>query len=240
MSLLPGPEVEVQDLSAPRGPRGLVPLRMIRPRGVLGPLPAIIYIRGNGWMVGNTHTHDRLLREMALGAQAAVLLPYACMSSAMAFGDAMEDVYAVAQWVLEQGEDHGLDPGHLVLAGDSIGGNLAAGVSVLAKWRGGPRIAQQLLFYPVKEDILQATLAEIGGLPPALVINTETQSLRLEGEALSRKLQEAAGAAPDRRLQGDIQDLLILKTLAITAAARGAVGPATDWLREAWATERSA
>ncbi|MDT4925415.1 MAG: acetyl esterase, partial [Pseudonocardiales bacterium] len=69
------PDVEVSDITLPGGPSGEVSVRILRPRGAIGALPVIVYIHGAGWVFGNAHTHDRLIRELAIGANAAVVFP---------------------------------------------------------------------------------------------------------------------------------------------------------------------
>jgi acetyl esterase/lipase len=69
------PDVDVSDLTVPGGPSGQVSIRILRPRDSTGPLPVIVYIHGAGWVFGNAHTHDRLMRELGIGANAAVVSP---------------------------------------------------------------------------------------------------------------------------------------------------------------------
>jgi acetyl esterase/lipase len=116
-----------------------------------GRLPVIVYLHGAGWVFGNAHTHDRLIRELAVGAQAAVVFPNYSLSPEAKYPTAIEECYAAVQWVADSGHEHGLDPAHLAVAGDSVGGNMAAAVTLMAKARGGPAIRQQLLFYPVTD-----------------------------------------------------------------------------------------
>jgi len=100
---------------------------------------------------GNAHTHDRLIRELAVGAQAAVVFPNYSLSPEAKYPTAIEENHAVVNWVAENGLEHGLDPERLAVAGDSVGGNMTAAVTLMAKERGDPIIRQQLLFYPVTD-----------------------------------------------------------------------------------------
>jgi len=225
---------------------------------------------------GNAHTHDRLIRELAVGAQAAVVFPNYSLSPEAKYPTAIEENYAVVQWVVEHGAAHGLDPARLAVAGDSVGGNMPAAVTLMAKARGGPRIHQQLLFYPVTDasfdtasyhqfatgyflrrdamlwfwdqytsdpreraqstaSPLRATIEELRGLPPALVITAEADVLRDEGEAYANKLRQAGVRTTAARFQGIIHDFVMLNALATTAAARGAIALATAWLRDGFA-----
>lgn len=145
------PEVEIEDLIIPGGPGGQVSVRILRPPQARSPLPTLVYIHGAGWVFGNEHTHDRLIRELAVGTGAAVVFPNYSLSPEARYPTAIEENYAVLNWVAEQGSGHGLDAGRLALAGDSVGGNMVAAVTLMAKARGGPSIQQQLLFYPVTD-----------------------------------------------------------------------------------------
>ncbi|MHB0883477.1 alpha/beta hydrolase [Paenibacillus sp. SEL1] len=145
------PAADVEDLTIPDGPGGEVKVRIVRPQQVTSDLPVIVYIHGAGWVFGNAHTHDRLIRELAVGSQAAVVFPEYSLAPEAKYPTAIEEIYAVVQWVAQHGREHGLKPHTLTIAGDSVGGNMTAAVTLLAKERGGPAIRQQLLFYPVTD-----------------------------------------------------------------------------------------
>ncbi|WP_171113737.1 MULTISPECIES: alpha/beta hydrolase [Streptomyces] len=133
------------------GPTGSVRARIVRPAGVEGTLPVILYIHGAGWVFGNAHTHDRLVRELAVGANAAVVFPEYDPSPEARYPVAIEQNYAVAQWVVGQGVSMGLDGSRLAVAGDSVGGNMTAALTLMAKQRGDVPLVQQVLFYPVTD-----------------------------------------------------------------------------------------
>lgn len=145
------PAADVEDLTIPGGPGGEVKVRIVRPQQVTSDLPVIVYIHGAGWVFGNAHTHDRLIRELAVGSQAAVVFPEYSLAPEAKYPTAIEEIYAVVQWVAQHGREHGLKPHTLTIAGDSVGGNMTAAVTLLAKERSGPSIRQQLLFYPVTD-----------------------------------------------------------------------------------------
>jgi len=133
----------------PGGPSGSVSVSIFRPTDLAGPLPAILFIHGAGWVFGNDHTHGRLARELAKGVGAAVVFPNYSLSPEAPFPTAIEENYAVAQWVMTGGADNGLDPNRVAVAGDSVGGDMAASLTITAKERGDVRLAAQVLFYPV-------------------------------------------------------------------------------------------
>lgn len=145
------PDVDITDTSVPGGPSGQIPVRILRPKGATGALPVILYIHGAGWVFGNSHTHDRLVRELAVGANAAVVFPEYSLSPEAKYPTAIEQCYAVAQWIAAHGAEHDLDGRRLAIAGDSVGGNMTIAVTMLAKERGGPPFVQQVLFYPVTD-----------------------------------------------------------------------------------------
>jgi acetyl esterase len=145
------PAADIRDIVVPAGPSGRVPVRILRPRGVPAPLPAVLYLHGGGWVLGGPRTHDRLARELAVGAGAAVVFPDYSLSPEARYPTAIEECYAVASWVAGRGIEHGLDPGRMAVAGDSTGANMAIAVALLAAQRHGAAFRQQVLFYPVTD-----------------------------------------------------------------------------------------
>ncbi|MGW3035887.1 alpha/beta hydrolase [Streptomyces sp. NPDC001178] len=145
------PAVDEEWIVVPGGPTGQVRTRIVRPGGATGPLPVIVYIHGAGWVFGNAHTHDRLVRELAVGTGAAVVFPEYDLSPEARYPVAVEQNYAVAKWVVEQGAAKGLDGTRVAVAGDSVGGNMTAALTLMAKQRGDVPLAAQVLFYPVTD-----------------------------------------------------------------------------------------
>jgi acetyl esterase len=145
------PDVDDEWITIKGGPTGHVPVRLVRPVGVSGALPVLLYIHGAGWVFGDAHTHDRLVRELAVGTGAAVVFPEYDRSPEVHYPVAIEQNYAVAQWVRSEGATHGLDTSRVVVAGDSVGGNMAIAATLMAKERGDVRFAAQVLFYPVTD-----------------------------------------------------------------------------------------
>ena len=145
------PAVDEEWVTVPGGPTGSVRARIVKPAGSTGTLPVIIYIHGAGWVFGNAHTHDRLVRELAVGAGAAVVFPEYSLSPEARYPVAIEQNYTVARWVVTDGAARGLDASRLAVAGDSVGGNMAAALTLMAKERGDVALVQQVLFYPVTD-----------------------------------------------------------------------------------------
>jgi acetyl esterase len=130
---------------------GDVPVRIVRPAGATGPLPAILYMHGGGWVLGNAGTHDRLVRELAVGAGAAVVFVEYDRSPEAHYPVAIEQGYATARWITHQGADNGLDPDRIAVAGDSVGGNMTAALALMAAERGDVRFVHQSMYYPVTD-----------------------------------------------------------------------------------------
>jgi acetyl esterase/lipase len=145
------PDIDEEWVTVPGGPTGSVRARIVKPAGVTGILPVILYIHGAGWVFGNAHTHDRLVRELAVGAEAAVVFPEYDLSPEARYPVAIEQNYTVARWVVQQGASKGLDGSRLAVAGDSVGGNMTAALTLMAKERGDVPLLQQVLFYPVTD-----------------------------------------------------------------------------------------
>ncbi|MGM0349926.1 alpha/beta hydrolase [Streptomyces sp. Adlamb9] len=145
------PAVDEEWITVSGGPTGSVRARIVRPAGASGSLPVILYLHGAGWVFGNAHTHDRLVRELAVGARAAVVFPEYDLSPEARYPVAIEQNYTVARWVVEQGATKDLDGSRTAVAGDSVGGNMSAALTLMAKERGGPALVQQVLFYPVTD-----------------------------------------------------------------------------------------
>ncbi|MCX4578764.1 alpha/beta hydrolase [Streptomyces sp. NBC_01571] len=145
------PEVDEEWITVSGGPTGAVRVRVVRPAGASGTLPVIVYIHGAGWVFGNAHTHDRLVRELAVGARAAVVFPEYDLSPEARYPVAIEQNYTVARWVVTDGAEHGFDASRIAVAGDSVGGNMTAALTLMAKERGDVPLVQQVLFYPVTD-----------------------------------------------------------------------------------------
>src|SRR5215470_990697 len=145
------PSAKIGDAAFPVGPTGSVPVRIVRPAGTVDVLPAVIYIHGGGWILGDRKTHDRLVREIAVGAGAAVVFVDYDRSPEARYPVAIEQAYAATCYVVDHGADLRIDPLRLAVAGDSVGGNMAAALTLMARQRRGPRFTFQVLFYPVTD-----------------------------------------------------------------------------------------
>ena len=132
----------VEDRRIP-SPAGEIPVRVYTPEGQ-GPFPVLVFFHGGGWVIGNLETHDDICRVLARAVPALVVSVDYRLAPEHPFPAAVEDSYAALCWVAENAAAIGGDPTKLAVGGDSAGGNQAAVVSLLARDRGGPRLAHQL------------------------------------------------------------------------------------------------
>lgn len=143
--------VDLEDREISCGPKGWISIRIMRPKAHPTTLPVIMYFHGGGWVLGDRNTHDRLIREIANGAQAAIVFVNFTPSPEARYPVSIEEAYAATKYIAENAEVFNLDASRIAVAGDSAGANMAAAVTLLAKERGGPRIIFQALFYPVTD-----------------------------------------------------------------------------------------
>jgi acetyl esterase/lipase len=269
-------EVQSPEVAVPGTIKETLPeagVTIFRPEQVAGPLPVILYLHGAGWVFGNNHTHDRLVRELALGTGAAVVFSDYDLSPEARYPVAITQNHTAARWVVEHGTEHGLDASRMAVAGDSVGGNMAAALTLTAKEHGDIALAGQVLFYPVTDasfdtgsyhefatgyflrldamqwfwdqyttdpaqraeitaSPLRATVEQLAGLPPALVVTAEADVLRDEGELYAAKLRAAGVPVTAVRYQGVIHDFVMLNALRETHAAQAAITQAVAFLSD--------
>jgi acetyl esterase len=236
-------------------------------------LPVVMYFHGGGWILGGFDTHDRLVRELANKANVAVVFVNYTRSPEAKYPVALEQAYAATKWVAQNGQTINVNSSRLAVVGDSVGGNMAAAVTLLTKERGELPIRFQVLFYPVTDanfdtpsymayqegywltreamkwfldsytsnqtnrkeptvSPLQASIEQLKGLPPALIINGEFDVLRDEGEAYAHKLIEAGVPVTGIRIHGTIHDFVLLNPITDTPPVRGAIDQASNMLKK--------
>jgi acetyl esterase/lipase len=250
-------------------------VRIIRPQGADGVLPVILYMHGGGWVLGNAGTHDRLVRELAVGAGAALAFVEYPNSPEGRYPVAIEQGYATAQWISREGAAKGLDSSRLAVAGDSVGGDMTAALCLMAKQRGDVTFVHAQMYYPVTDAAMDtgsydefadgpfltrkamewfwdayiadpaqrseitaspnhATIEQLAGLPPTLLLVDEADVLRDEGEAYAAKLRLAGVPVTTVRYLGIHHDFMMLNPLSETQATRAAIAQATAFFRRAF------
>lgn len=146
------PSADIKDTSFPVGPTGSVKIRIVRPANSgKSVLPVVMYFHGGGWVLGDIGTHDRLVRELANQAHVAIVFVDYERSPEARYPVAIEQAYAATRYVAEHAKDLNVDATRLAVAGDSVGGNMTAAVTLMAKEHGAPAIKAQLLYYPVTD-----------------------------------------------------------------------------------------
>jgi acetyl esterase/lipase len=277
----PMPAVEEAWVTVP-AEVGDVRVLIIKPQGAEAQLPVVLYMHGGGWILGSALSHGRLAGELAVAADAAVAFIDYALAPEARYPVQIEQCYAVARWVTEHGESHGLDRSRIAVAGDSAGGNMATVLCIMAKQRGDVNFVQQSMYYPMTDALtneesesyrlfkdgpygtaktmewfwntylpepdlraertvspLRATLDELKGLPPALVIVDENDILRDQGEAYASKLRDADVPTACVRFNGTLHDFMNLNALRDTETTRAAMNLAASTFRRAFGTDHS-
>lgn len=165
----PEPVAEVVDTSIP-GPGGVLPIRIYRSDGAR-PAPVLVYFFGGGWTLGTIDTSDGICRALTNAVGCTTISVGYRLAPEHRFPAAIDDCYAATTWISEHAGQLGIDPDRIAVGGDSAGGNLAAGVTLLAKDNGGPRLAHQLLVYP-NTDYLSDTPSVRENTDPLLFNST--------------------------------------------------------------------
>ncbi|MGA7532530.1 MAG: alpha/beta hydrolase [Pseudolabrys sp.] len=249
-----------------------VRLYIMAPENVHGKPGVLLFIHGGVWIVGNFQNHQRLLRDLVVGSgQIGVFVEYSPLPAAK-FPTQLEESYAALKWVAEHAGEFGADGSRIAVAGNSVGGNMAAALTLMAKDRNGPKISYQVLFVPATDasvdtasyhefatgrflarafmkygwDLyapdektrnnpyvspLRASLDQLKGLPPALVVTAENDPLRDEGEAYARKLKEAGVKVEAVRYNGTIHDFMLLNALRHVPSTEAAIEQANEGVR---------
>ncbi|MET4092896.1 alpha/beta hydrolase [Bradyrhizobium sp. S3.5.5] len=241
-----------------------VKIYIMKPEHVTGKPGVLLFIHGGVWIVGNFQNHQRLLRDLVVGSgQIGVFVEYTSLPKAR-FPTQLDQSYAVLKWVASHAEEFGADGSRIAVAGNSVGGNMTAALSLMAKDRSGPKISYQVMMIPATDasvdtasyheygtgrflarafmkygwDLyapdaatrnnpyvspLRASLQQLKGLPPALVITAENDPLRDEGEAYARKLKEAGVSVIATRYNGMIHDFVLLNGIQSDPEPKAAI-----------------
>jgi acetyl esterase len=129
------------------GPAGPIPVRVYTPEGT-GPFPILMHFHGGGWVLGTLDGYTDVCRSLAHDAGCVVVSVDYRLAPEARFPAAPEDCYAATRWAVDHPTEINGDARRLAVAGDSAGGTLAAAVALMARDRGGPSLAGQVLIYP--------------------------------------------------------------------------------------------
>jgi acetyl esterase len=207
----------VEDRTIP-GHQGLgeIPVRIYHPlQPEVSGVPLVVYLHGGGFVLCDLDSHDACCRRLANGIGGIVVSVDYRLAPEHRFPAAVDDAWAATEWVVEHGGELGGDTSRLVIAGDSAGGNLAAVVCMIARDRGGPPIAFQVLIYPVVDQRRKASASHDRAAPGVLTMAhmrwfTE-QYLGPDGDRLnvfaSPILANLAGLPPAHVVTGDLDPL---------------------------------
>lgn len=128
-----------------------ISLTIVRPAGVKGELPVFMFFHGGGWVLGDFPTHERLVRDLVAGSGAVAVFVNYTPSPEAHYPVAINQAYAATKWVAEHGKQINVDGKRLAVVGNSVGGNMAAVVALMAKDKGTPAIRFQALLWPVTD-----------------------------------------------------------------------------------------
>ena len=130
---------------------GDIKLTIVRPAGMTGTLPAFMFFHGGGWVLGDYPTHERMVRDLVVHSGAVAVFVNYTPSPEASYGVAINQAYAATKWVAEHGKEIKVDGKRLAVAGNSVGGNMATVVALMAKDKGGPKLRAEILFWPVTD-----------------------------------------------------------------------------------------
>jgi acetyl esterase/lipase len=129
-----------------------IKIHIVKPKGAKAGLPVFMFFHGGGWVLGDYPTHKRLVRDLVVNSGAVAVFPDYTPSPEARFPVAINQAYAATKWVAQHGKEIGVDPSRLAVAGNSVGGNMAAVVALMAKDKKGPKLVQQVLLWPVTDS----------------------------------------------------------------------------------------
>ncbi|SFF51355.1 Acetyl esterase/lipase [Duganella sp. CF458] len=128
-----------------------IKLHIVRPAGAKGTLPVFMFFHGGGWVLGDFPTHERLVRDLVVNSGAAAVFVDYTPSPEAGYGVAIKQAYGATKWVAKNGKEIKVDGSRLAVAGNSVGGNMAAVVALMAKDQGQPKLRAQVLLWPVTD-----------------------------------------------------------------------------------------
>jgi len=186
---------------------------VVKPKRIKKTLPTFIYFHGGGWVFNSFETHKRLMRDIALKAEVAVVFVEFSRAPEASYPVANEEGYFVASFVSKYGKKYGLDSSSIVVGGDSAGGNMATVVAMMAKQKGFPKLIGQILLYPVTDTNLNTLSYE--RFSKGHYLSRNTMRWFWEVYTPNKQIHSLATVAPLKASLNELENLP--KTLLITA-----------------------
>jgi acetyl esterase len=143
--------IDKEDKTIPVGPNGTTSVSIFRPKNSKDTLSTIMFFHGGGWVLGDKKTHERFITDLIHITKTAVVCVNYTPAPEAKYPTQIEEAYAATQYIYDHGHLFKLNTERLAIVGDSVGGNMAIVVALLAKERHGPTISSQVLFYPVTD-----------------------------------------------------------------------------------------
>ena len=224
-------------------------IQIVRPRHPNKLRPGIVYFHGGGWVLGSFQSHERLVRELAVATDTAVVVVEYSRAPEAVFPIAVEQAYSAVSYIAEYGVEFGIDGSKLAVMGDGVGANLAAAVTMLAKYRRGPRLSAQILVSPFLDAATQgqedsgqpfweayapdaeqrrhpmvspllAPVATLRNLPPAFIVAGGRGAAREQGSTYGQMLKQADVEMTATSYPDAEHDFLVRNSAAATPAAK--------------------
>ncbi len=126
-------------------------LTIVRPAGAKGILPVFMFFHGGGWVLGDFPTHERFVRDLVAASGAVAVFPNYTRSPEARYPTAINQMYGATKWVAEHAAEIQVDGARLAVVGNSVGGNAAGVIPLIAKNKGGPAIRFQVMMWPVTD-----------------------------------------------------------------------------------------
>lgn len=128
-----------------------VKIYIVKPEHLKGTPPVFVFIHGGVWIAGDFENHKRFVRDLVVGSGAVAVFPEYTPIPDAVYPTQIEECYAALKWTAAHGQDLGVDTSRMAIAGNSVGGNMTAVLTMMAKERGGPKLKLQILFWPATD-----------------------------------------------------------------------------------------
>ncbi len=128
-----------------------VKIYIMKPEHAKGPLPVLFFIHGGVWIAGDFENHKRFVRDLVVGSNTIAVFPEYTPIPDAVFPTQIEECYAALKWTAAHGQSIGADGSRIVIAGNSVGGDMTAVLTMMAKERSGPKLKAQVLFWPATD-----------------------------------------------------------------------------------------